>query len=74
MTDAIAFQVGVRVEEEDIKTGERHHCCSAYLTFVSVWAKDGGHRDSRPLPRLQPTTNNHSEIFEAAERCIPLSR
>ncbi len=29
-------EVGVRVEEEAMDTGERVHCCSAYLTFVSV--------------------------------------
>ena len=22
------------MEEENMRTGERHHCCSAYLTFV----------------------------------------
>lgn len=35
------LQVGVRVEEEDVQTGARHHCCSAYLTFVSVQARYG---------------------------------
>ena len=29
-------QVGVRVEAEDIRTGLRYHCCSAYLTFVAM--------------------------------------
>lgn len=64
----MAFQVGVRVEEEDVKTGERHHCCSAYLTFVSVWAKPSGGQEPRPLPRLQATTANHSDIYDAAEK------
>lgn len=27
----------MRVEAEDIRTGLRHHCCSAYLTFVAVF-------------------------------------
>jgi len=67
-TFASSMEVGVRVEEEDIRTGERHHCCSAYLTFVSVWAKQDGTRPARPLPRIDPTTNNHREIYDAADR------
>lgn len=37
-----ALQVGVRVEEEDMRTGSRNHCCSAYLTFVAVSARAAG--------------------------------
>eukprot|EP00879_Flechtneria_rotunda_P012044 GHRR01012579.1.p1 GENE.GHRR01012579.1~~GHRR01012579.1.p1 ORF type:complete len:498 (+),score=231.63 GHRR01012579.1:180-1673(+) len=31
-----SMEVGVRVEAEDMKTGDRRHCCSAYLTFVAL--------------------------------------
>jgi len=31
-----SMEVGVRVEEECPLTGVRHHCCSAYLTFVTI--------------------------------------
>lgn len=31
-----SMEVGVRVEEECPLTGVRHHCCSAYLTFVAI--------------------------------------
>ena len=62
------MQVGVRVEEEDVKTGIRHHCCSAYLTFVSVWARPSDGRAARPLPRLEPTKDSHKGIYEAAEK------
>ncbi len=34
----MGMQVGVRVEEEEVQTGARHHCCSAYLTFVAIRA------------------------------------
>ncbi|EFN55951.1 hypothetical protein CHLNCDRAFT_14001, partial [Chlorella variabilis] len=37
-----SMEVGVRVEEEDSRTGVRHHCCSAYLTFVALARKDAG--------------------------------
>jgi acyl-CoA hydrolase len=63
--------VGVRVEEEDMCTGVRHHCCSAYLTFVSVLARGGAGRPPRALPRLAPTNRLHSAIYEAAEQCGP---
>lgn len=63
-------QVGVRVEEEDMRTGARHHCCSAYLTFVSVLARAGADgRPARRMKRVLPTLPHHHEIFEAAERC-----
>lgn len=29
-------EVGVHVEAEDMRTGVRHHCCTAYLTFVAL--------------------------------------
>eukprot|EP01134_Creolimax_fragrantissima_P007877 CFRG7877T1 len=31
-----SMEVGVRVETENLKTGKRRYCCSAYLTFVSI--------------------------------------
>ena len=31
-----SMEVGVRVLAEDPMTGERRHCCSAYLTFVAL--------------------------------------
>ena len=52
-----------------VKTGARHHCCSAYLTFVSVLARPG--RDGRPARRMKrviPTLPPHTEIHDAAER------
>ncbi|MCB9763442.1 MAG: acyl-CoA thioesterase [Alphaproteobacteria bacterium] len=43
-----SMEVGVRVEAEDPRSGERIHCCSAYLTFVAL---DASGRPS-PLPTL----------------------
>ncbi|GAX85125.1 hypothetical protein CEUSTIGMA_g12545.t1 [Chlamydomonas eustigma] len=31
-----SMEVGVRVEAEDMKTGQRIHCCSAHLVFVTA--------------------------------------
>jgi acyl-CoA hydrolase len=42
----------VRVESEDVRTGEVRHACTAYLTMVSL------DRDGRPtpVPPLEPQT------------------
>lgn len=72
-TDDAGFlmQVGVRVEEEDMLTGARHHCCSAYLTFVSVMARPGPGRAAKPLPKTTPGTQHQQEIFRAGEQTLP---
>jgi acyl-CoA hydrolase len=45
-----SMEVGVRVEAEDSRTGQRTHCCSAYLTFVALDEERKGKR----LPALDP--------------------
>jgi acyl-CoA hydrolase len=39
-----SMEVGVRVESENLKTGERRHTASAYLTFVAL------DENGRPMP------------------------
>ncbi|MED5369437.1 MAG: acyl-CoA thioesterase [Myxococcota bacterium] len=41
-----SMEVGVRIEAEHPITGRRQHCCSAYLTFVSLDAE--GHPNRVP--------------------------
>ena len=65
------FQVGVRVEEEDMLTGARHHCCSAYLTFVSVMARPAPGRAAKPLPKITPASPHQREIFRAGQLSPP---
>jgi acyl-CoA hydrolase len=47
-----SMEVGVEVQTEDPRTGERRKCCDAFLTFVALGA------DKRPtaLPPLAPET------------------
>ena len=47
-----SIEVGVRVESEDVRTGEVRHACTAYLTMVAL------DRDERPtpVPPLEPQT------------------
>src|SRR3979409_596219 len=51
-----SLEVGVRVEAEDVRTGDVRHACTAYLTMVSL------DRDGRPtpVPPLQPVTRNET--------------
>ncbi|KAI3437872.1 hypothetical protein D9Q98_000318 [Chlorella vulgaris] len=66
-----SMEVGVRVEEEDSRTGARHHCCSAYLTFVALARNDPGGPSpaKRTLPKVVPTERHHERIHaEAASR------
>lgn len=44
VTGRSSMEIGVRVEAEDLLTGETRHIASAYLTFVSL------NQEGRPLP------------------------
>lgn len=59
-----SMEVGVRVESEDRRTGERRHCASAYLTFVALGD------DGRPteVPPLLARTNDEKRRMEEALR------
>lgn len=48
-----SMEVGVRVETEDVMTGDRAHASSAYLVFVALDEKTG---KPRPAPGLAPET------------------
>ena len=48
-----SLEVGVRVDVEDVISGERHHTSSAYLVFVAL--DDEG--KPRPVPRLVTKTS-----------------
>jgi acyl-CoA hydrolase len=59
-----SIEVGVRVETEDPMTGERKHCCTAYLTFVSL----DGDGDPRPVPAVDCAGDPDAERrFEEAQ-------
>jgi acyl-CoA hydrolase len=58
-----SMEVGVRVEAEDLLTGNRRHTNSCYLTFVAI------DKDGRPVevPMLMPETPEQERRFEAAK-------
>lgn len=49
-----SMEVGVRVESENLITGQRRHTSSAYLVFVAL---DEVTRRPRPVPPLIPETS-----------------
>ncbi len=57
-----SMEVGVRVEAEDLLTGNRRHTNSCYLTFVAV------DRNGRPVevPELRPESEDELRRYEAA--------
>jgi acyl-CoA hydrolase len=56
--------VGVRVEAEDLTTGERSHAANAHVTFVAL----NGDGVSQEVPRLNIQTAEERGRHEAAER------
>lgn len=65
MVGTTSMEVGVRVETEDLRTGEIRHTASAYLTYVAL---DENHRPT-PVPGLSLTTDEERRRnHEAHER------
>jgi acyl-CoA hydrolase len=58
-----SMEVGVRVEAEDLLTGNRRHTNSCYLTFVAI------DQNGRPVevPLLVPETPDQERRYEAAK-------
>jgi len=58
-----SMEVGVRVEAEDMLTGNRRHTNSAYLTFVAI------DRDGRPVevPQIVPESEEEKRRYQAAQ-------
>ena len=58
-----SMEVGVRVEVENLKTGEIKHTSSAYLTFVAL--DNNGAR--LPIPPVIPETAHEKRRYREAE-------
>ncbi len=58
-----SMEVGVRIETEDLRTGQRSHAGTAYLTFVAL-DKDG---KPRPIPKVVPETVLEKERYKEGE-------
>ena len=58
-----SMEVGVRIEAENLLTGERRHTNSCYLTFVAI---DQNGRPV-PVPKLQPESDEERRRHAAAK-------
>lgn len=66
-TGRTSMEIGVRVEAENLKTGEIIHTASAYLTFVAL----GENGKPQPVPPVILETEEDKRRFEqAAERVM----
>src|SRR3954468_3523005 len=59
-----SMEVGVRVEAENVASGEVTHTCTAYLTMVAL-GEDG---KPMPLPVVEPDTPDEQRRPRAAQR------
>jgi acyl-CoA hydrolase len=57
-----SMEVGVKVWVEDLRTGDRRHTSSAYLTFVAL----GPNNERVPVPPVIPETDEEKRRFEQA--------
>jgi len=64
-TGKTSMEIGVRVETEDLLTGEVRHTASAYLTFVAL---DENGRPKEIPPVIIESDEEIRRNFEAAER------
>jgi acyl-CoA hydrolase len=59
-----SMEIGVRVEAENVVTGEVTHTCTAYMTMVAL-GEDG---KPVPLPPLDPETPDEQRRHRSAQR------
>lgn len=57
-----SMEVGVRVDVEDLRTGDERHVNTAYLTFVAIDEFGRG----VPVPESEPETEDQKRRYEAA--------
>lgn len=58
-----SMEIGIRVESEDPKTGDRNHTASGYFTYVAV--DDAG--TPRPVPPVTPETEQEKQWYQEAQ-------
>lgn len=59
-----SMEIGVKVEVENLITGETRHTSSAYLTFVAV----DNYGQRIPIPPVIPETQEQKRRYEEAEQ------
>jgi len=59
-----SMEVGVRVETENVMTGDKRHIASAYLTYVAL----DNNRKPVEVPPVVPETDEEKRRYEQANR------
>lgn len=62
-----SMEVGVKVETENLMTGEKVHTCSAYLTFVALDEKGKPTPAPPAIPETETEIRRHREAGERRE-------
>jgi len=63
-TGRTSIEVGVRIEAENLLTGQRRHTNSCYVTYVAV----DEHGRPTPVPPVLPETEDEKRRYRAAEK------
>jgi len=63
-TGRTSIEVGVRIEAENLLTGQRRHTNSCYVTYVAV----DEHGRPTPVPPVLPESEEEKRRFRAAEK------
>ncbi len=58
-----SMEVGIRIEAENLVTGERRHTNSCYVTYVAI----DEHGKPTPVPQVAPETEDERRRYRAAE-------
>jgi len=58
-----SMEVGVRIEAENLVTGQRRHTNSCYVTYVAI----DEHGKPSPVPPVLPETEEERRRFRAGE-------
>ncbi|VVS92080.1 acyl-CoA thioesterase [Desulfoluna spongiiphila] len=66
MVGSTSMEIGVRVEGENLLTGEKKHVASAYLTFVALYGEDAKVKQLPPI--IAETADDRRRNEEARYR------
>ncbi|MET3600465.1 acyl-CoA thioesterase [Martelella mangrovi] len=69
-TGRTSMEIGIRVEAEDVRSGQRRHTNSCYFTMVAV----DEHGKPTPVPPLDLNTDDKKRRFEEAKMRHQLRR
>ena len=58
-----SLEIGIKVLSENVLTGEQHHTCTAFLSFVHI----DEHGNTVPVPEFDPETPQEKRLWKKAQ-------